>query len=452
MAILYKAMLAIAALLALLPIATAFYISPIFSGFHGNCTQLNSTFVSCDDAVPVPVSYSVSARYAQYYGNFSVYSTNTNNVSEPLGLNGKPCSVPSSSTVTCMITLSAIPITAGNGIIDKTFTILLVSNNYPQVSFMDSFNVIIAHNLTGFEASLLKSFNYSYSSFVSMRMKYLYFCSTYGICPQGLGANFTSINSMLGNASASINDSTLNEAYSNLTAANYSMLHLEKPFSEFLNSSNIIANNILKARTLLATMQSDYAANSTALSRCALPNGTSYSKAINGSIARLASAESIATVGSSYLYLNETMAAKVNESTLISACTPLVHITGISLNLPSKYVLYGVAAVIVLLAFYSVSKFLSFRSVQSMRLDHGTVHTATKPSDTGNEGEAAETPTASNADEQKAAAAAGANAAEANQEERKPSPSSLEDEFDSWLGNVIGKQPKEKHAEKDKPE
>ncbi len=259
-------------------------------------------------------------------------------------------------------------------------------------------------------------------------------------------ANMSAANSTFRIVNESIRNSALSNAYQNLTTANYSVLRMGKAFSAFMNASNAIVNNMLKARAVLANMQNAYMQNETKLSKCTLSNGTTYAEAVNSSIARLNRAESIATVGLSYAYLNETIAAKTNESSLISECIPLTSLPGIGLNIPGKYVLYAAAAVVAILALYSASKFLEARSIHALRSGQGETSAQDSSMGTPPEEETAAQPNGMENAGEPAGNAAGAE----GKEESKPA-SSIEDEFYGWFEGFNKKQPEPKPAKEAKP-
>ncbi|MGC8587083.1 MAG: hypothetical protein ACP5K9_02215 [Candidatus Micrarchaeia archaeon] len=333
-------------------------ISPLFSGITQKCVQLNESYISCPDGANITLTFSASAPYAPYYGNFTVYPTDFANESMPTNIYGRICSVPSSSTVTCFMTIKPISLFSGNGTASRKITLLLVSENYPQVRFEQYFNITIEHYQSPFGYTILSIYRGVNSTYVNMSSVYNYFCSTYEVCNSSLGSSLYYAGSEISKASASISNSSLQQAYAELMLANTTLTNSEAEYSSFVSMSNKISNNIIKAKYLIANATDIYLANAGKLSNCTFLNGTSYANYINSSIKSISSYSMLNTLQSSSAYLNASSKLLNNETSLVRVCYYKSNPIALpKISIPSGTVLLYVAIVIIaIFAIYAISR------------------------------------------------------------------------------------------------
>jgi len=273
----YTILLAIFGLITLSSLASSFSVSTLYS--PGVCKQLNASFISCPDGVPIKVVFSLSAPYnPPYLGSFAVYPVQYWNTSEVMNIYGNGrCIVSWSNTSVCMLYLNPVPPINGNGIINRTIPLRLVSSLYPQVTFNRTINVTINHYITSGEASLLSLYNNVYANLTSIETSYNYFCKLYSVCSPALEANISSASNALSLASQQLNNSLLYASYYNISIANTTINKMYPSFQAFVNSSNKIVENIITAKYILANITNTYYVKKSLLENCTFPNGSKYS-------------------------------------------------------------------------------------------------------------------------------------------------------------------------------
>ena len=364
----YTILLAIFGLIILSSLASSFSVSTLYS--PGVCKQLNASFISCPDGVPIKVVFSLSAPYnPPYLGSFVVYPVQYWNTSEVVNIysNGR-CIVSWSNTSVCMLYLNPVPPIDGNGIINRTIPLRLVSSLYPQVTFNRTINVTINHYITSSEASLLSLYNNVYANLTSIETSYNYFCKIYSVCSPTLEANISSASNALSLASQQLNNSLLYASYYNISIANTTLNKIYPSFQAFVNSSNKIVENIITAKYILANITNTYYVKRAILENCTFPNGSKYSTYLNNSINMLSSYSTLNTLNNSEAYLSLVKNLKANETSLINVCQSK-HSIGISFNssMGFKYVLYLFGAIIIILAAYALFRLNEIREVNKVR-------------------------------------------------------------------------------------
>jgi hypothetical protein len=324
----------------------------------------------CPDAAPIKVTISLFAPYSgPYLGNFTAYPIQYWNVSEIMNAyqNGK-CVVQWAGSAICNLYINPISPIMGNGVVHRSIPIRLVSDLYPQVSYNETINITIVHNITSDESFLLDYYGQIYSRFSSINSSYVYFCGIYNVCSSKIEENLTKASTYLSNAYSEINSSKLYAAYLNETYANQTINLMYPSFEDFVNTSSIIVNNIIKAKYLLANMTSQYYANRQKLENCTFYNGTKYATYINNSIHSLSSYPIINTINGSAAYLSMVENFKANESKLISLCNPS-HLLSINFTKGNgfKYMLYLFAGIIIVLIAYTILRLNELREVRKAR-------------------------------------------------------------------------------------
>ena len=342
--------------------SNAFASNPLFSGSSYMCKQLNSSYIICPDGANITVSFSISAPYAPYYGNFSVYPLEYANESLPLDVFGSQCVVQSYTTKTCTIKLSPFSIFTGNGTSNRTISLLLVSSIYPQVRYQQNFSVTVMHYLTSPESMLLELFNSTYANFTRITNSYYYFCSGYQICNASLANGISTIDSALRNSSIAINASNLSLAYSQLAAASNATASISAQADGFINSSNIILDYIMRGRTSLANATSLFYANRPLLQNCS----ATYTAKLNSTLAGLSSYPNLNTLQGAANFANATKGVLANETAMLGKCKAKPSLpAGTSLK-PGIYVTLTFAAIIIVLAAYIYIKLRGSIEAKSM--------------------------------------------------------------------------------------
>ena len=364
----YAILLAVFGIMLLSSLVSSFSISTLYS--PGVCKQLNASYLSCPDGVPIKVVFSLSAPYnPPYLGNFTAYPVQYWNTSEVMNVygNGK-CIVSWSSTSVCMLYLDPIPPVNGNGIINRAIPLKLASSVYPQVTFNRTINVTISHYITSGEAYLLSLYNNVYANLTSIEASYNYFCKLYSVCSPALEGNISLASNALSLASQQLNNSLLYASYYNISLANTTLDKMYPSFQAFINSSNKIVENIITAKYILANITNTYYAKRTLLENCTFPNGSKYSTYINNSINMLSGYSTLNTLNNSEAYLSLVKNLKANETSLINVCQSK-HSIGISFNssMGFKYVLYLFGAIIIILAAYALFRLNEIREVNKVR-------------------------------------------------------------------------------------
>jgi len=367
----YAILLAVFGIMLLSSLVSSFSISTLYS--PGVCKQLNASYLSCPDGVPIKVVFSLSAPYnPPYLGNFTVYPIQYWNTSEVMNVygNGK-CIVSWSSTSVCMLYLDPIPPVNGNGIINRAIPLKLASSVYPQVTFNRTINVTISHYITSGEAYLLSLYNNVYANLTSIEASYNYFCKLYSVCSPALEGNISLASNALSLASQQLNNSLLYASYYNISLANTTLDKMYPSFQAFVNSSNKIVENIITAKYILANITNTYYAKRTLLENCTFPNGSKYSTYINNSINMLSGYSTLNTLNNSEAYLSLVKNLKANETSLINVCQSK-HSIGISFNssMGFKYMLYLFGAIIIILAAYALFRLNEIREVNKVRSNY----------------------------------------------------------------------------------
>ncbi|MGB9732302.1 MAG: hypothetical protein ACP5P2_01470 [Candidatus Micrarchaeia archaeon] len=396
---------------AIVPSIFGFSISSLIS--PGSCQQVNSSYIICPDGVPIKISFAISAPYTPpYLGNFTVYPIQYWNVSEVMNAyeTGK-CVVGWSSTSVCILYLSPISPFLWNGVVKRSIPLQLVSNIYPQVVYNRSLNITIEHYITGDEATLLVYYNKTYARLASIKSSYSYFCDIYNICSPSLWYNISLASNALNAAIVQLNSSRLYASYLNITSANSTINSLYPSFQIFLNNSNNIVNNIIKARYLLANITSNYYMNKERLENCTFPNGTNYAAYLNNSINILSKYPSLNTLNSSLSYLSLIERLKENETRLINLCHRPSFSISLSKEASFKYMLYLFSGIAIILAAYAMLRLKEAREVKRMRHEYSKESTPNERE--GNIG---------------------------IKEVEEAEEGTTEGYFDRWLSNAIGEQ------------
>jgi len=407
--------IALFALLVLSQPAYGFSVSPLFSGAPLKCTQINASYISCPDGANITITFSVSAPYAPYYGNFTVYPTDFINESMPTNIYGKICSVASSSTVTCFIAIKPISIFYGNGTLSRNITLLLVSESYPQVRFLQSFKIEVVHYQTAFGSMLLSIYYSVNSTYTNMSRVYNYFCGTYSVCNATLANSLYSAGSSIKNTSSLIANSSLQSAYDNLTLANSTLQKSGIIYSSFISNANKISNNIIKARYIIGNATNIYTSNKKILSNCTLANGTSYADYINSSIKLLSSYSMLNTLQSSSAYLNASARMLSNETSLVRSCsyrTSTIALPKVSMP-SSPIIIYAAIVIIAIFGIYIISKVREAKMLNEVRSGSPSI-----PPISTSDSEGSET---------------------TNNEAEASTPLASEDSFNKWFDSTIKK-------------
>ena len=88
----------------------ALNVSQIYSGSGERCLQLTPSNITCPDGIPIVTSFALSSQSYPYYyyGNFTAYALRGENMSSPVNAYGEPCTVSSSSTSVCFVTIPPV--------------------------------------------------------------------------------------------------------------------------------------------------------------------------------------------------------------------------------------------------------------------------------------------------------------------------------------------------------
>ncbi len=366
---------AIAALLIL--VGSNLHALNLFSTYSGSsapCKQLNETFFSCMDGKSVTISFSIYDNYNPYYGNFTAVWQNGVNFTTPINIYGGACTVPSYSTVVCFTSIGSIPMTSGNGTVNRTLSILFRSDNFPEVEFVKNLTVTIRHNMTSQESESVGMYNKMLSNYSDMNESYNYFCDNYNICDLQLRSNLTAFGNVLSNVSIELDNFSLSQAYSNETTAQQIESGTDALFSNFSGSSNRILNNIYASRANTAAAENLYNYNLTILSNCSYSNFTAYSSTINGSIAYLSNYPIYNTLSGSAKYLNLTESVLSKEKSLIASCLATTEArkkesaaNASSASTAIKYAQYGGPIAAIIVALYAAIKIKNERETRKIR-------------------------------------------------------------------------------------
>ena len=186
------------------------------------------------------------------FSPFTVSQVDYANVSEPLNSFGNQCTVASQSTTACSVTLTPIPLSMGNGTVQKSIKLKLISMPYPQLVFNRTVNVTIYHYLTPNESFYLGIYDSVHSRYLGQNLTYNYFCSAYGICNSGVSYGISVTGAYIQLATDNINHGSISQAIYNVTSANRTLNGGVLQYNLFVNTSNKIVNNVLLARYMLA--------------------------------------------------------------------------------------------------------------------------------------------------------------------------------------------------------
>ncbi|MGC8662716.1 MAG: hypothetical protein ACP5RT_02945 [Candidatus Micrarchaeia archaeon] len=349
-------------------IAYSFSVSTIYG--PSKCAQINESYLTCPDSVPIKVTFSISALSSYpYLGNFTVFAVQYWNTSEVMNVFASgPCVVPWGGSTTCLVYLSPVPATSLNGTIKRNIPLKLVSSIYPQVSFNSSINITISHYITSGEAYVLNFYNTTNSRLASLNSTYSYFCKLYNVCSPGVSYNLSLASGALSAASSEINNSNLYASFVNITAANETINNSIPSFTRFTNSSNKIVNNIIKARYLLANITNTYYLEKEALSKCSFYNGTKYSAYLNKSINSMNSYPTLNTLNGSEEYLSALSLLKSNETNLINSCKRMPSFAAnLSTTSGFHYLIYIFGIIIAILIIYTLLRINENRQVSKER-------------------------------------------------------------------------------------
>jgi hypothetical protein len=351
----------------------AFASQGFIVGSQNICTQGNSTYIACYDGSPMNFSFQISAPYAVGYGPYIAYVYNKN-VSEPFSLFGGSCSIPGGQTIECEVTVNPLPLSSGNGIIEKEIRLKLQSEPYPQLYFNKSINVTIYHYLTQNQSIFLKKYQSTFSEYQRENYTYGYFCYSYGICQENIGYGISVAGAYLGLASQNAALNEIESAMNNASIANSTLEALSVEYSLFLNNSNLIINNVIKGHYILAKTWNRFQPYSAKLYNCKTGN-TTYGKNIFTQIGNAENYPMETNLNSSYKYIS--LANNVSNYTdnAISVCAG-VSLPGSSsgakagflsgLSNKDKYIILGliIAAIV---GIYLLLRFKNSKEVERIR-------------------------------------------------------------------------------------
>ncbi len=354
-------------------VGEAFATGSFIVGSQNICTQGNSTYIACYNGNPMNFSFQISAPYAVGYGPYIAYVYNKN-VSEPFSLFGGACSIPGGQTIECEVTINPLPLSSGNGIIEKEIRLKLQSEPYPQLYFNKSINVTIYHYLTQNQSIFLKKYQSTFSEYQEENYTYGYFCYSYGICQGNIGYGISVAGAYLGLASqnAALND--IEDAMNNASIANSTLQALGSQYSIFLNNSNLIINNVIKGHYILASTWNRFQPVSAKLYNCKTGN-TTYGKNIFTQIGNAEDYPMETSLNGSYKYIN--LADNISNYTnnAISVCAG-VSLPGSAsgskegflsgLSNEEKYIILGVIIAAVV-GIYLILRFKNSKEVERIR-------------------------------------------------------------------------------------
>ena len=330
------------------------------------CTQLNSTFLACADGIPIKVQFSVTAPYAPSFGTFSVAQVDYANVSEPLNAFGNQCTVPSGSTSSCSVTISGIPLSAGNGTLAKSIKLKLTSISYPQISFNRSVNITIYHYLTANGSLYLRIYDSAYSEYLGENLTYGYFCSGYGICSSGVAYGISVAGAYLSLAEQNINHGSTQQAIYNVTEANRTLGGGRLQYNSFVSASNRIVNNVIRARYMLANLSNSYSLDYVSLNSCPTKN-TTYGRNIASQISKAEGYPMQTTLNGSVTYLQLVMNISAYNNNAIAYCGGAKSkSSGSGLSARTIYIAV-IAIVAILLIIYIVLRIRTSREIRRIR-------------------------------------------------------------------------------------
>ncbi len=361
--------------------ANAVNVNPILSGYVGACTQLNASHLSCQDGHSTTVGFLVSAPYDPMLGNFTVSQNDLNNFSQPFDMYGNQCSVESSSTNTCFVTMNPISILSGNGTEVRGIHLRLTSSEYPQIFYYQTINFTIKHYTNNSEQTALLNYEYAYKNYSIMYSKYNYFCSIYGLCNTTLSTELSTAGHYINNATKSLNDAQTSNAMYYTSLAAYSIRNTAPVFNLFINTSNNIVNKIIYAQQMAYAMKSYYYENLDILNTCTMPSGDTYADYLNKTVSLATLNQSPLASEASTSYLDSLNSSLKTETITINNCKRMEH-TVISLqnvtsqkenNKTAKPSFIDILVVLVaaLSALYVVLKINGIREIKKIREGQG---------------------------------------------------------------------------------
>ena len=297
----------------------AFNVVQLYSGESAGCWMNGSANVTCQDGLPIVVSFMVGAQpYPYYYyGNFTAYATKSDGMPNPTNIYGYPCTVSSSSTMQCFTVLQAMPITSLNGIARRNITVNLVSDVFPQINLTKTMVINITHYANATEYRTVMLYDSVSSQSELMSSTYYYFCSIYQLCNQTIADLAGQVAGDVSNATSAMNSDAIGQAYAYLVYANLSISEANRSYASFRSRSNEIVNNLLSARAIIGNASSTYAEDANALIRC----NSSFAAGINSTITELNYTPQSDTVNASYGYLSEAKGLQSNLTGEIGRCS-----------------------------------------------------------------------------------------------------------------------------------
>jgi hypothetical protein len=336
------------------------------------CSQVNSTFIACYDGYSIPVSFSVTAPNSPSFGPFRVSQVDYANVSQPLDSFGNQCAVQSGATISCFISIKALPLSVGNGTVEKSIQLRLTSQPYPQLAFNRSINITIYHYLSHNESVLFSIYNSTSSAYLKDNATYGYFCRGYGICSANVGYGISVTGSYLELASENINYGSMQAATYNASVANRSINGLGSQYAFFVNNSNRIVNNVIEARSLLSAASNHYVNDEPFLNVCTVGNST-YGKNIQLEIQNAEGYPMETNLTGSVKYLQ--LATNISDYTnnAIAQCKTSGQSSG-KTGVPgsiSKNTIYIIiiAIILILILIYVVLRYRSDQEIRRIRED-----------------------------------------------------------------------------------
>ncbi len=337
---------------------------------QGACIQTNATFISCADGIPVRFGFSITGPNAPGFGSFSVTPLDYANVSEPLDSFGNACQVGSGEAAYCTVILSPASVFALNGTVKKEILLRLDSISYPQLKFNSSVNVTIFHYLDKNESLFVSTYLQAFSRYALENDTYLYFCNSYNICNSGVSYGINVAGSYLALAGYDAKLGLIPGAMDNASVANRSLAGGTADYVSFVNTSNRIVNNVIKANYLLAAVSNSYSANKIAIGNCTV-GGMTYSKNIGEQLNSTEAYPMQNTLNGSIRYLQEVKNLSTYNADAVTRCSSSEKNGGAASffhdiygkNLPEIILIIA----IIILAIYAVLRYRSHIEVKRIR-------------------------------------------------------------------------------------
>lgn len=313
----------------------ALNVSQIYSGSGERCLQLTPSNITCPDGIPIVTSFALSSQSYPYYyyGNFTAYALRGENMSSPVNAYGEPCTVSSSSTSVCFVTIPPVPFTALNGTLNESLTIRLVSQLYPQVAYNYTFNVTINHYINATLIPIVGFYNSTLTEYTNMASAYGSVCGTYYICDAGISDALSTAKSYMGNATYAMNGYRAQEAYFNASMANRTLASILPQYNTFETNANKIINNILGGQEMILNASTSFSINEGVLNKC----NSTEARALNASINSVKTYSIVNTLNSSALYLSAASGVQTNVAESIKRCqNQLYNLSGSSTPASTK--------------------------------------------------------------------------------------------------------------------